>query len=83
MPTDKLTPAMLRVLAAAVKDRSIVIGGLDATPGVRMDVVRRLAAAGLLRWVACADPCAKSEWKPTEAGRAALAQAGHTDTDRS
>lgn len=63
--------AQERVLLAAKRDGFIVIGGPNATPGVRFDVCRRLCAQGLLRWVANADPYARAEFVLTDSGRAA------------
>lgn len=71
-----MTPAQLRTLRTAARDRSIIIGGIDGTPGVRRDVVRKLYALGYLRWVAAAGFHAESEWKPTPEGLEALRLAG-------
>ena len=46
----RLTPVQRRVLERADRDGHIVLGGIDATPGVRPDVVYRLLNMGLLRW---------------------------------
>lgn len=68
MPTPELTAAQRRTLETCAKDRSIIFGGIDSTPGVRIDVVKRLAALGLLRWKAAASFHETSEWVLTDAG---------------
>lgn len=68
-----MTPAQLRVMRLAIEHRSIIIGGIDATEGVRRDTVRKLHAMGYLSWRAAASVHEESEWAPTEAGKAAVA----------
>lgn len=63
---EKLTKAQERTLKTAINDRSIIIGGIDATPDVRRDVVYRLYGMGYLQFKAPHGFYAESEWVPTE-----------------
>lgn len=68
----KLTPAQQKAIDTCAHHRSLVIGGLDATPGLRRDIVRKLHALGLLKWVAPASDYEESEWVLTDSGKAAV-----------
>lgn len=69
MSKVKLTPAQENALRVCAKDVSIVIGSIDATPGISYCVVKRLVAKGLLKWSAAGHMHAHSEWVLTDAGR--------------
>jgi hypothetical protein len=62
----KLTKAQQRTLDTAKRDGTIIIGGIDATPNIRRDVVMRLFRLGLLRWKAPASLNEESAWVATE-----------------
>lgn len=67
-----ITTIQLRTLQAAERDGTLVIGGIDATPGVRWVVVKRLAERGYLRWRAPRGLVEHSEWVLTDLGRKLL-----------
>lgn len=71
-PLTKLTAAQQRVLHIANRDGSIIFGGIDATPGVRRDVVTRLAQLKLLTWKAPTSLHEESCWVLTTAGKTYL-----------
>lgn len=68
-----LTARQLEVLRQCEREVSIIIGSGDATvPQVRRDVLHALRIKGLIKWEACANMNAESEWKLTDEGKALL-----------
>lgn len=74
MEEIKLTPAQLRLLQTCKNEGGLIVGGIDATTGIRRNVVRALHAKGLIKWAASAGYYVESEWKLTDAGKEYLKQ---------
>lgn len=69
----RLTKAQKRVLQTCADVVVLEIGGPDATPGVRRDVVSRLALLRLIEYRTPPTLLTESAWAITQEGRAALA----------
>lgn len=74
MDEIKLTPAQLRLLQTCKNESGLIVGGIDATTGIRRNVVRALRTKGLIKWSAPASNYVESEWKLTDAGKEYLEQ---------
>jgi hypothetical protein len=68
----KLTPAQQRLIDTCHEHRTLIVGGLDETPGINRGVVRRLHSLGLIKWQAPSSIYEESEWVLTDAGKAAV-----------
>jgi hypothetical protein len=70
----KITGPQLAALRLAEKDGSLILGGLDATPGLSKRVVWNLYNKGWLQWHSGSHQRHASEWLLTDAGRKVLAE---------
>jgi hypothetical protein len=68
-----MTKAQMKWLRICARDGSLIIGGIDETPErPSRPMMAHLVHLGLLRWTACHDMHAHSEYVLTEAGEEAI-----------